>query len=149
MADEQSYIGGTLSVAKGAKPTSENKAGYDALTWVEVGKVVSLGAVGDTHENITVTTLKGRTLNITGAADGGSSEMTLVADGDDSGQVDLVEINGSNTQSSFRIVDPEPSNSVSYFSGLIASLKDTPRDTSSYRGLTCDLKINTKVTDGT
>jgi len=97
MADEQSYIGGTLSVAKGAKPASENKAGYEGLTWVEVGKVVSLGAVGDTHENITVTTLKGRTLNITGAADGGSSEMTLVADGDDTGQDDLVEINGSNT----------------------------------------------------
>ena len=75
--------------------------------------------------------------------------MPIVADGDDTGQDDLVEINGSNTQSSFRIVDPEPSNSVSYFSGLIASLKDTPRDTSSYRGLTCDLKINTKVTDGT
>ena len=135
-----------MAIAKAAKPATPDKAGYKALTWVVVGKVVNLPTIGDTHNDITIDLLSdGRVQHVTGSADGGANEVTIASDPSDAGQTALLAVNGLNTQSSFRIVDPAPSSEVVYFGGLVSSLKDTQRDTSSYKGKTFTLMVNTPI----
>lgn len=144
MADLQSYIGATLSIAIGAKPATRDKVGYEALDFVEIGKIMSIPAIGDTHASIDVDLLsEGRVAHVIGSADGGANEVTLAADGDDLGQIDLEDVNGLNTENSFRIVDPAPSNEHVYFGGLVSGFKDTERTTGAYKGKTFTMLVNT------
>lgn len=146
MADYQSYIGAQMLVAPGAKPATRDAAGYQVLrsTMSTLGKIVSIGAVGDTNNAIEIDTLSaGRVVRVMGSADGGAVDITLVSDIDDEGQIDLASIAGSNVESTFLIVDPAPSNEEVWFGGLVTSMRDTERNTTSYKGKTGQLFINT------
>lgn len=143
MADPQSYIGATLSVAAAAAPATADKAGYEALTWVEIGNIVSMPTIGDEHADIPIDELStGRTIHVIGSADGGAQEFSLRLNDDDLGQIALLGINGSNTNNSWRIVDPSPSDQHSYFQGLASSLKDMERTSTAYRGQTFTVMVN-------
>jgi hypothetical protein len=146
--DLQSYIGATIAVVAGTFPGSEDKSGYEgAGTYVTVGKILSIGEIGDAHAAIEIATLAGRNIRVVGIADGGAVEVVIAVDEDDAGQSALDTINGSNTMSTFRIVDPAPATAqkVSYFGGLVASLRDNARTPTNYRGKTFQLFVNTAV----
>lgn len=146
MANLQSYIGATLSIAVATDPATYDAAGYAALTWVNIGKVMSIPEIGDSHNMIDIDILSdGRVKHVIGSADGGMNQVTIAADGDDTGQTSLLTANGSNTQNAFRIVDPAPSSETIYFSGLVAGLKDTERTTTAYKGKTFTMAVNTAV----
>ena len=63
-----SYIGSTLGIVAGV-PATEDVAGYGAQTHIEVGKVISIGEIGDTSEDITFDLLKtGRRTRVNGVS---------------------------------------------------------------------------------
>ena len=143
----QSYIDTKLFIAKFVSPSTENVAGYKALTWVEIVGIKSLPGVGDTHETISVDKLSpGRREHIIGIRDGGSGEVALVSEDGDAGQKAIAAVNGSNTQSSFKIEYPLPSKTKKYFGAKVASLQDIPPTPSSEKGQTFSLLINTGIT---
>ncbi|WP_347837720.1 hypothetical protein [uncultured Planktomarina sp.] len=133
-------IGSTLHVVA-AKPATENAAGYDALTFVEIGEIVSIGAIGDTSEDVTVTKLKdGRTEHFNGAKDGGSVPVAAVRESGDAGQV-IVEANANTNETcSFMIVDPN--GDEFYFYGRLANVQTPERTASTYEGLTFEMRRN-------
>ncbi|PWE26727.1 hypothetical protein C4N9_20935 [Pararhodobacter marinus] len=145
--DLQSYIGATLSIAAGSFPATEDKSGYEGETYEPIGKILSIGEIGDQHAAIEIATLAGRNIRVVGIADGGAVEVVLAFDEEDAGQTDLTSINGSNTMSAFRIVDPAPATAqkVVYFGGLVASLRDNARTPTNYRGKAFQLFVNTAV----
>lgn len=130
----------TIAHAVG-EPATENAAGYEALTWVEVGEVVSIGEYGDTSEDVAVTKLKdGRTEHFNGAKDGGEMPVTCVREAADAGQV-LVEANANTNQTvSTRITDPN--GDIEYSYGRLANFRRPERTASSYDGVTYAVRRN-------
>lgn len=127
-----SFIGSTLSVSA-ATPATEDQTGYEALTFTEVGKVVSIGEIGDEAEDIAFNLLKpGRTTHVNGVKDVGDVPVTIEYDVADAGQVILTAGNNTNTTHSFKIVDTDGEDW--YVQGLIANKKMMARESNQYKG---------------
>ena len=72
------HIGSKLAIATG-RPATIDEAGFVALTWVEADEgTVSIGAVGDTNETITVPDITtGRNMTLKGAVTGNTVNIAL------------------------------------------------------------------------
>jgi len=138
-----SYIGSTLNMVAGT-PATEDQSGYEALSYVEIGKVVSFGPLGDTSEDISFTLLKtGRTKHVNGAKDLGEVAVTVEFDRADSGMTLLEAANNSNTNQSFKVTDTDGDDH--YFQGIIANLTDPERTASTYKGKNFVVRGNTAI----
>lgn len=132
------YIGSTLSIAA-ATPATEDVAAYAALTWTEIGNVVSMGELGDESEDVSFDLLKtGRRTHVNGVKDVGEVAVTIEVESADAGQVILRAANNTNTSHSFRVTDTD--GETRYFYGLVANLKDMERTASTYKGQTLAIR---------
>lgn len=139
------YIGSTLSVAA-STPAAESQSGYEAISFTEVGLVVSIGEFGDTHEDLTSNLLKtGRTDHSNGTKDGGEVPVTIEYSGTDAGLTIIKAGNGGATTHSFKITDPDGDDY--YFQGVIANLRHRERTTSTKKGFSFVMRVNTGVTE--
>jgi len=129
-----SYIGTTISVVA-ATPATEDDTGYSALSWTEIGKVVSLSELGDTVEDIAFNLLKGgRTKHVNGTKDVGDITGTYEYDSADAGQVILRSGAGSNTVHSLKVEDTD--GNIKYLQGVVADVRDYERVANQYKGQT-------------
>lgn len=133
------YIGGVIAVSAGA-PATVDAAGFAGKTYSVVGKITEWGEVGDQSEDVTETTLAGRTYHANGALDGGSVPFTILIDGPDAGQTILKTANNSNDEVSVRITDPD--GQIAYYHGKVASLRDRARNASTMKGMTGEFRVN-------
>lgn len=135
-------IGATLMLVVGL-PATEDTAGYETLeaTMSEVGEIVSIGAIADNSEDVTVTKLKdGRTEHFNGAMDGGSVPVICVREVADAGQV-IVEANGNtNTTVSFLVTDAD--GNKQFFYGRLANVGNPERTATSHEGLNFEMRRN-------
>ena len=139
-----SYIGSTLSVVSGS-PATEDQSGYEALSFTEVGKVVSIGELGDTSEDIAFDLLKpGRRSHVNGVKDLGEVAVTVEYDRADGGLTILEAANNGNTTHSFVVTDTDGDDY--YFQGLVANLRDFERTANQYKGLNFVIRGQTGVT---
>jgi len=140
-----SYIGTTFSLVA-ETPTTEDQSGYEALTTpTEVGRVVSVSAIGDTYEDLSETLLKiGRTVHNNGAADGG--EVTITIDGEDftdAGLSELETAEGTNTNYTFVYATTKQ---TYYCQGIVKGVRTRDMETSTKAGLVVTLHHNTGIT---
>lgn len=146
-------IGTKLAIATG-RPATIDQAGYEALTWVEMTEgLVSIGAVGDTNETVTVPDMTtGRNKTLKGAKTGDTvniavSRQRVTASGAlDPAQAAMKAAADSLCgEYSFRFVEPDcgAQNGVTqYICGPVANWKRTERTTTSYAGFTLDVMMN-------
>lgn len=141
-------IGTTLAIATGV-PATFDEAGYEALTWVNIAGLVSIGEVGDDHETISVPDLTlGRIRTIKGAAVGTTIAIALREVPLDAGQVAAeAAAKAAGGEYSFRV--SEPAGKEQYFSGMTGSWKRTERSTGSYAGFTFQATTNYPTVTGT
>lgn len=126
------FIGSTLSVVA-STPAAEDESGYTALSFTEIGKVISIGELGDTSEDVTFDLLKtGRRSHVNGVKDLGEIPVAIEYDRSDAGLTILEAANNGNTTHSFRVTDTDGDDY--YFQGLIANLRDNERTASGYKG---------------
>lgn len=137
-----SNIGVLLGVSV-ASPATVDAAGFGALTYTNVGALISIGETGDESEDISIPLVAGRTLHVNGAKDGGSRDFAYQYEIADAGQVLLRANNNNNTDVSFRITDAD--GKIEYFYGRIANLKMNERTSSTYKGQTGQLRVNSNV----
>lgn len=133
------YIGATIAVVAGA-PATLDSAGFGALTYATVGKITEWGEVGDQSEDVSETTLAGRTYHANGALDGGSVPFTILLDGADAGQTVMKTKNNTNDEVSVKITDPD--GEIAYYHGKVASLRDRARNASTMKGMTGEFRVN-------
>jgi hypothetical protein len=133
------YIGATVAVSA-AVPATVDQAGFAALTYTAVGSITEWGEVGDSSEDVTETTLAGRTNHANGALDGGSVAFTILSNGTDAGQTILKTKNNTNDEVSVKITDPD--GQITYFFGKVANLKDRQRTASTMKGQTGEFRVN-------
>lgn len=139
-----SYIGTCLYIAVGS-PATEDETGYDALTWVEVGKIVSIGELGDESEDIAFDLLKpGRRTHVSGVKDLGEIPVTIEYDREDAGQDIVRTANNTNVTHSFRIDDPD--GDEIFFQGLVANIKFLERVANQYKGFNMVIRGQTGTT---
>lgn len=142
MAVAISYIGATIGCVVGV-PATLNEVGFSAQTYETIGKIASWGELGDTSNDITVELLDGRVEHVNGSRDGGAVPFTIRSDADDDGQPILIAQSNTNTEVSFRVVDPD--GSIAYFHGKVANVRDTAREPGSYKGFTGEVRVNSAV----
>jgi len=141
-------IGTTLAIATGL-PATFDETGYEALTWVVIGGLVSIGEVGDDHETISIPDLTaGRIRTIKGAATGTTIQVSLFEVPSDAGQAAAeLAAKGPGGEYSFRVSDVAGADQ--YFSGVAMSWKRTERSTGSYAGYTFSVTTNYATVSGT
>lgn len=145
-------IGTTLAIATGL-PATFTEAGYEAMTWVNIVGLVSIGELGDDNEAITVPDLTaGRIRTLKGAATGTTVAVALrapIAGEVITGQTNVRAAAAATTgaEYSFRITDA--SGNSEYVSGVVMSFKRTERTTSSYEGYTFSVTANYPIVTGT
>lgn len=133
------YIGAVIAVSAAA-PATIDSAGFGALTYTAVGRITEWGEVGDSAEDVTETTLAGRTYHANGALDGGAVAFTILIDGTDAGQTILKTKNNTNDEVSVKVTDPD--GQITYFHGKVANLRDRQRTASTMKGMTGEFRVN-------
>lgn len=140
MAD-LSYCGSTIAVVV-ATPATIDSPGFAALSWTAVlTDLVSISEIGDTSQDIPIPYLNGRTSHVNGAVDGGEVTLTYAWETSNAAQVIIRNNQNNNVACSFRVTDPD--GRISYFSGVVANVRDLPRDTNTYKGQTATIRVRT------
>lgn len=134
------YIAETL-------PTTEDKAGYEALTWIEVGEVVDLPPYGPTVTVVESNPLAtGVTEKYPGFTNYGSLAVGLDQDLEDAGQESLqtsVQIAGVSKPRSFKT--GFTNDKVDYYQGGVFSHNTAVGSANSMVGSTANIEINSVV----
>lgn len=138
MAAAISYIGAVIGAVV-ATPATVDAAGFGALTYVTIGKIATWGEVGDTSGDVAIDLLEGRIEHVNGAKDGGEIPFAFRSD-NDAGQTLLRNNNNTNNEVSFKITDPD--GQIAYFYGKVANVRDNERSSSSYKGQTGVVRVN-------
>jgi len=90
MTNKTTKKGSKIYVCSTAQDSDLNQAGYEALTWVQVGKVGNIGDFGATSNDVTYNTLdEAVTTHQKGVADAGSPDIEVASIYDDAGQIIL------------------------------------------------------------
>jgi hypothetical protein len=139
MAAAISYIGAVIGCVV-AMPATDDGAGFGALTYATIGKIASWGSLGDTSNDIPVDLLDGRVEHVNGSRDGGAVPFTIRTNDADPGQAILIAQSNTNTEVSFKVTDPD--GKIAYFRGKCANVKDMERSSSSYKGFTGEVRVN-------
>ena len=139
-----SYIGGKLYISPNL-PATEDLAGFEAVTGFEqIKRVVTVGEIGATHEDLTTTVLEtGVTRHTSGARDGGTRDVFV--DGEDFSDPGLAIVqaaNGSNDEYSFKLVLPETTH---FWYGIIMNLRTPQIDASTSTGTQFAIATNSQV----
>ena len=143
MGNPVSYIGALVQIVA-SSPATQDASGFGALSYTTIGKIVSVGATGDTTDNISVPLLIGRVEHVNGAADGGEIQMGFRYDaGTDAGQNIVLAQNNSQTNCSFKITDPD--GKIEYFLGLVANYQSMDRNTQNYKGYNFVARVNSPL----
>lgn len=139
-----SDIGHTLHIATG-KPATFDEAGYEAMTWVKVGGIVSIGPVGGTNNIIDVPDLEsGYNKAAKGAKTGAVTAIALREIKADAGQAAAKSAASEAEQNdySFMITEPDASGEVEYITGIAYDWQRNERSTTSYAGFTFSIRAN-------
>jgi hypothetical protein len=143
-------IGAKLAIATG-RPATLDSTGYAALSWTEAASgTVSIGAIGDTNETITVPDLTtGRNTTIKGAVTGDTVNIALSRQRAAGGALTTAQAafqaaaQAMGGEYSIRVVEAGASGPTHYFTGAVMNWKQTEMTTTSYAGFSFDVAINT------
>lgn len=130
-------------------PATEDEAGYSALTYQEIGEIVSVGEYGASQQVVNHEPLKtGVTEKHKGFTNFGSVTLEMGHDSTDAGQTALSDgATGTNKfkQHSFKVEFPD--GSIDYFQGRIFGYSKNPGGANSIVSSSSNVEINTKVTE--
>ena len=138
------FIGSEIFVSV-ETPDAETAAGYSALAWTSIGRVISAGEIGDTSEDVNYDILKtGRKRHVNGIADIGEIPITVEFEQTDAGQVVVQDASGTNDTHSFYAEDED--GEIQYFQGVVANYRASERTASTYKGAMFSIRGQSAIT---
>jgi hypothetical protein len=126
-------------------PTTDNAAGYEALTFIEVGEITEIsGDIGRVYDTIEVQNLRQRRKEVRkgGFSEGTPSITTNYAPGDD-GQIAMATALGMDTNVSFCIELSD--GTAKYAQGIVLSAPFSIGDLSGVVSGTYNIAFNTGI----
>lgn len=132
--------GTVVSISAGV-PASYNQAGFEALTYTEVGEITTLGDRGRTYEDVSYNTLGERgTVHLKGSFDEPETPFEMVAARADAGQIIMKAAAASDNEYAFKV---EYNNGdIDYFQGTVFSFVTGGGDSNSIRTLTSNIRVS-------
>lgn len=125
---------------------------FAALTWVEIGDIVSYGEFGSSYEEIVHQPINdGQTYRFKGTRNDGSLQLNLGRAPADAGQAILVTANGSYKDYDFKIALNDTPDAVGstptimYFAGKVMSYTTNVPSSNSIVGSTATIGINGNI----
>ena len=141
-------LGITIAVTASA-PATEDEAGYEALTYTNIGEVVNIGEIGPSAAVVNHDALdKGYTQKFKGQINYGAMPLQLDRDISDAGQVILkAGADGANkyTVHTWRVT--HPAGLVQYFRGMVFSYTTNIGGANTVVGANATVELNTPVLD--
>ncbi|MGL4517066.1 MAG: hypothetical protein ACRCUH_10305 [Shewanella sp.] len=114
------FAGTTVSISAGV-PATYNEAGFAALTYAEIGEIVTVpGTGGTTYEDVAVKVVGRRaTLHFKGSSDQEEESMEILVDRTDAGQNLALAARDSDNQYAFKVV--YSNGEIDYYQALVYS----------------------------
>ncbi|MDU9005749.1 hypothetical protein [Sedimentitalea todarodis] len=143
--------GAEISICTTAQSSEPTLTEYQALTWVGINEVETLGTFGDTSEEIDFTAMTdARKRRIKGVRDAGTLDMAMGADYSDAGQIALIAAEKTIFDYAFKVVfNDAPQGgtpSERYFIATVASASESVETANSVVMLNCSLWVNSAIT---
>jgi hypothetical protein len=135
-----------------APATADTLSEIAALTFTEVGGIMTLGTFGDTRNLVNFAVLgDGRTRKLAGAADAGTLNVECAFDALDPGQIAMRAAYDAGDEFAFKVEPqdgqaPNP-NSMFYFKGPVTSKAVNVNNNDSVLSQTFVVAVNTTVFD--
>ena len=127
-----------------ALPATEDEAGYDSLTWVEIGEIESFGERGRSYTSVQWLPLSKRREEVRkGSYTEGAPTYVLGKDIADAGQVILAAGLLSDDDIAFKEIAPD--GSYEYFSGVVLGLSNAGGDVNTIQRQNLAININVDV----
>ena len=140
MADAITYSGTLFAVSAGV-PATYDAPGFAALTYTTVGELTSMGDRGQTFEDVSYAVLKDRaTKHLKGTSDQPESEIEMVVDRNDAGQLLMKAASKSDAEYAFKVT--YSNGDIDYFQALTYSFVTVGGDANALRTATCSYRIN-------
>jgi hypothetical protein len=141
----QTSAGSTLSISS-ALPATYDEAGFEALTYTEVGEITDLGEFGKEFNLVTHVALGNRkTRKFKGSYNNGSLPLQLGRDTSDAGQAAMNLAQHSDNDYSFRVVLQDGASS--YFVGKVMSFRTVVGSVDQVTGATSTIEISDDVVE--
>lgn len=139
-------VTGTISVSTGV-PATQNVAGYEALTFTEVGGVDSIGNFGATFQTTEFTPLKtGLVLLLLGSKKNGTIPVSMADLPDDAGQIIIEAAITGGTQRALHAVKIVDSHGyIEYFQAYLGKFEKQMGDANKVKMRSLDVMINTEI----
>ena len=139
----QTSAGTTISISA-VLPTTDDAAGYAALTWAAIGEVTDLGEFGREYATVTHNPVASRrTIKRKGSYNDGTMALQLALDRDDAGQILVKTALGSDANQAIRITYQD--GSKDYFSAMVMSFKTNVGSVDQVLSGSINLEINTDI----
>lgn len=139
----QTGAGSSLAISATA-PTTNDAAGFAALTFIEIGGVEKLGAFGASFAKVEFQPLKGGKQKYKGSADYGALQPSIAIDSADAGQALLQVSADDETQKLYYHRITLPDGSKRYFGGRNFGMPETVDGADSMLMQTPTIEICTK-----
>ncbi len=143
----KSGVGATFSISA-AEPDTYDSTGFAALTYLEVGEVISIGAYGGTSEVLTQTPVKsGIIKKVKGSTNYGSQTLQFGLE-TDTGQAALQSgFDGANKNEIHSVKLAYSDGSIRYYTGLVTSFEFQEISASSFVNAASTIEVNNSVVD--
>jgi len=136
---------GTEVYISSALPATDDQAGYEALTWTEVGGVLTFGEVGSTTSEVSYDLLKsGLTITEKGPTQYGKPVLTYVKRPGDTGQAAVVAAAEASNNADVALKVVRPDGEIEYFQANVMGDKYSEANPTSARSKTHNVAINSK-----
>lgn len=138
---------GTVLAVVAAKPATQSKSGFSALSFIDIEGTLSVPILGMTQASITSNLLKsGLTQHSHGTRTIGEKTIPFKEVSPDAGMTIVRANAGAEQECSFKIT--YASGRIGYFFGLIADLQENEATTETEAGGTFVIRPNSLYVDG-
>lgn len=140
-------MAGTTIGVSATLPATDDQAGYDALTFTNIGEVTDMGEYGSVYALVTHNPIgTRRTQKFKGSFNDGSISLGIAESVADAGQVILDAAVASDADYAFAIIAQD--GDKDYFQAKVMSKTVNIGSVDSIRSSTAQLEITTAIIDG-
>lgn len=135
---------GTKLAISAGTPATQTEAGYEALTFTNVGLVDKLGPIGAAFEKVTFQPLDGPLQKLKGPADNGTLNPSMALDEADAGQALMRTASEDQTGDyAFRVTKPD--GAIRYFQGKVFGMPEDVGAANTVIMGNATVEINTEI----
>lgn len=144
MATSLAFTSAGTTISIGAAPASYNQAGFEAVTYTEIGEITDIGEFGKEYNLVTHNPVGNRqTFKRKGSYNTGQLTLSMARVPSDAGQSDLIDARDSDDSYSFKVVLQD--GTALYFTGQVMKYTTNVSGVDSITAASVTVEIDSDV----